>query len=466
MQPESSQVLDKILQSETDLDEAQILDYLLPPTGAHYSWNDIDKALEAFNIEVERVQRDNNDQFDQVLDENVQQKLKSLCSDLKKTQSDVMSLHHNISHAKEQFMKVRTICKGDLVKGRTELLENEKDLRQSLQRHKFANVILFFDKFLEHLDLSVESCRKLLAYNSSEYKQSFDWTYYHQAMFLLRACGKTMIDIDKFERLYLSKLEYLRGLVLKQSLDQIDLNNFIQFQTTYSLESQFDVLVDQTFENQSTQRMDFGLFAHNQGVRNILNSSNAIKYELFQEKLEKLGSITVECCRLLIDLNLGYIEAHFTEGINIDRLNGCDNGTAETQTSNQQILPLYAFSPQEYITQIGQHLLTLRKQTEQFDHIDSRPLKLALEYLQQAQNVQIDVRSCVSVTDIILKCISRHCIRSLEGRTSNSILSRLTPNGRRQLATDAMYLDNVLEDLGLLTANEPHVEKFKSLFAQ
>ena len=129
---------------------------------------------------------------------------------------------------------------------------------------------------------------------------------------------------------------------------------------------------------------------------------------------------------------------------------------------------MYAFSPQEYITQIGQHLLTLRKQTEKYDQMehDKRPLELALRSLSTLEFIEFGVKSCKKVTEIVLKCIARLCIRSFLGRTSNSVMSRLTENGRRQLSTDALYLDNVLEDLGALNTNEANVMKFKALLIE
>lgn len=463
---EKNSILDKILHSNERLDRAQVLNLILPPREQSYSWHQVNESLQAFNDEVEQIQRDSNDQFDKVLDEKMQEKLKNLSSELGRTQLDVINLQHNIAQTREQFESFKKICNSNIVRDRHELLLTEKNLRQSLQNSRFQSVMDYFDRFLKHLELSIGACKKMLVYSSTNYAQAFEWTHYHRAMFLLRACGKTMIEIDRFERLYQSRPSSLSGIIFKQPIDKMDLNNFIEFQTTYSLESQLDVIVEQTDKQATpTQRSDFNQFSLSPDIASVLNSSNSIEYVLFKSLMEKLGSITVECCQLLIDLNLNYIEAHFTDGINIDKLNGCDS-TTPAKAVEQQIMPLYAFSPQEYITQIGQHLLTLRKQTEQFDQIDNRPLRLALEYLQHAHNVHLDVRLCSTVTEIILKCIARHCIRSLIGRTTNSILSKLTPNGRRQLATDAMYLDNVLEDLNLLDSNEPHVDKFKSLFSQ
>lgn len=457
---QAKQILAKIINSDDSLPINHILELVLPPKHSDYSIQEIEDTLRSVYNEVEQVQRDHNDKFDLILDEPVQEKLKNLCQDLHKTQLDVMKLQCDIAFAKEQHDIVTTVCNSKVIQERRELLEKEQNLKKSLQQMKFHPVRDFFHKFVNHLDTSIATCRKLLAYQASNYQQTFDWGHYHQTMFLLRACGKTVIDIDRLERLYQSGID-LVSVAFKQPTDKMDLNNFIELRATYSLESQMDVLLDE-----HNQRCDFGQFIMAQNVRAILDSREEINFELFRSDLEKLKSITIDCCRLIIDLNLNYIEAHFTDGINIDKLNGSSNTPTTLPSTDEQTLPSYAFSPQEYITQIGQHLLTLRKQTEQFDQINNEPLKLALESLEQAQNIPLDVKSCKTITEIVLRCIARHCIRSLIARTTNSILSKLTTNGRTQLATDVMYLDNVLEDLGLLGPSEPNVEKFKSLFTQ
>lgn len=455
---QTRQILENIINSEEPMPTKDVLDLLLPPIDKTYSIQDIDNSLKQIHGDIEDIQRDNNDNFDQILDESVQEKLKNLCQDLHKTQLDIMKLQCDIAYTREQYDTVKNVCNSKVVQDRRELLEREQALRKSLQQSKFRPAKEFYDRFIGYLDASVATCRQMVSYYASNYLQTFDWGQYHQCMFFLRACGRAFVDIDRFERLYQSDV-HMAGITFKQPIDKLDMVSFIELKTSYTIESQVDVIVDD-----QSKRQEFGSFITNQNVREVLESTKAVDYDLFQQDVEKLRTITTECCRLLIDLNLNYIEAHFTEGINIDKLNGCDAySTAAGPPTNDQALPSYAFSPQAYINQIGEHLLTLRKHTMQFDQADNRPIMIALDYLEFAQNIPLDVRSCKSVTEIILRCIARHCIRSLVGRTTNSILSKLTQNGRRQLATDASYLDNVLEDLGLLGSNEPNIEKFKSL---
>ena len=147
-------------------------------------------------------------------------------------------------------------------------------------------------------------------------------------------------------------------------------------------------------------------------------------------------------------------------------MNGYGTTTVTCEDPPVEALPSYAFSPQDYITQIGLHLLALKKQTEKFDQIDNEPLMRALSYLKFVTNCEVDVAKFQSATEIVLKCVARQIIRSLVGRTTVSILAQLNGNGLKQIATDAMYLDGVLKDLNLLDNSDPFVDRFKSLFSK
>lgn len=454
MQVES--ILQSIINSTEKLTVNAILDVVLPKKDGSYSITDIENQLCLFRDEIESLQHESSNYFDTLLDTNITDKFQNMYQRLHNVQLDVMKLQCEIAFTKEQYDAVSATCNNPIVRERKEMLIIENNLRKTLQQSKFEPIKEFFDRFAIFLEATTTNCTKICSYNSSNYLQFFDWTHYHSVIFLLRACGKALIDLGKFERLYQSDLDIV-DMTFKQPLDQMDFKNFIELPESCPLESHLEITL-----REGPHRQEFKEILTNPDIMVLLSSETPANYLVFEPLREKFKSITINCCKLLINLNMNYIEAHFTDGINIDKLNGGD----DVDSSDQQPLPLYAVSPQEYIIQIGQHLLTLRKQTDQFESPSNESLKRSLEFLQQAQDFPIDIQVQATVTDIVMRCIARHCIRSLLGRSSNSILSKLTPKGRRQLATDALYLDNVLEDLGLLDNNEPNIHKFKSLLSQ
>lgn len=431
------------------------IDHILPPKSGSYQAEEIDKLIQFHKDEIEVEQRKNNDLFDTALDLNTVQRLQGFQSQVNKLQLAILKLQCDISYVKEQYYTVESIKENPIIKERYEMLDEERELKQSLQQLKFKPIVDFFELYASHLEATILGGRRFCSQQTAtNIHQLFDWSQYHQVVLLLRACGKAILDMDKFERLYQSSSSIV-SIAFKQPLESMQFNNFIEFYDTFSLDTQLVT----TIENRG-ETID-------QTLSDLHISDSAFEYKLLGTILTRIRMATVECCRLLVDVNMSYIEAHLTDGINIDKLNGTENPAFSASSQEDNSLPLYALSPQEYITQIGQHLLTLRKHTEQFDASDQNaPLKLALECLQQAQDIPIDVRSYKTVTEVIMRCIARHCIRSLLGRTSNSIVSKLTTRGRRQLATDALYLDNVLEDLRLLDPSEPNIGKFKSLLSQ
>lgn len=451
--------LEEIFISDKPLTESELIDKILPVRhDGQYTLDEIGMKLRSFHDSLEEIQNDYNNRFNSVLDQATREKLANLYGELQGTQMKVMKLQYDIARTRENFETIKPLCDNPLIRERRDITAREKQLQEQLQQMKFEPIRNFFERFVNHLNSSVANCRKLFFYRASNYSQAFEWAHYHQAMYLMKACGKTISDIERVEYLFAHESK-LNSMNFKQQIEKMDLNNFIEFPALYSIESQLEVV------DEKNQRLSFDQYISNIPVEDMMINKDCLSNttEYLGVVSQRLRTITTDCCGLLIDLNLNYIEALFTDGINVDKLNKADNELNPQSSGKDETLPFYAFSPQEYITQIGQHLLTLRKQTEQFDTVGNEPLKLALGLLEHAQNLKMDVKSCKTVTETVLKCIARHCIRSLLGRTSHSILSRLTTNGRRQLITDALYLDNVLEDLSLLDPSEPYVEKFKNL---
>lgn len=444
-----------IVENIEGLDPGSLLSVLLPKKSDSYSIEEVQNRLYLSRDEIEGLQRGSNNVFDATISEETLNQLKNLYQKIHNTHLDVLRLQCQIAFTKEQYEEVNMIRGNPIVRERQEIASKEEHIRRSLQQLKFGPVNEFFNKFATYLCDSVADCQKVSLHYAAKYLQLFDWTQYHQAIFLLRACGKALIDINKFERIYQSDL-VINSITFKQPIEHMDFKNFIEFQDTYSIESQLEFNIG---SNHQRREMKDLLLEPN--LVAIVNSKRPIDYVVFKSLHSRFKSTTVECCRLIVELNMNYIEAYLTDGINIDKLNGGEN--ASLTPMDDQNMPLYALSPQEYITQIGQHLLTLRKQTEQFDNMDNESLRYGLLSLSEAQNIPINVETYKTVTEIIMRCTARHCVRSLLARTNNSIISKLTQNGKRQLATNALYLDNVLEDLGLLDPSEPNVEKFKNL---
>ncbi|GAB0089167.1 Conserved oligomeric Golgi complex subunit 7 [Sergentomyia squamirostris] len=110
-------------------------------------------------------------------------------------------------------------------------------------------------------------------------------------------------------------------------------------------------------------------------------------------------------------------------------------------SSSSTDLPDYSFAPQEYITQVGQYLMTLPQHLEPFLLSPSDSLRRSLEIA--------DEKYATSATsgDVLLSLIADECC-ALYMETIYKI-GNLNNSAAKQLATDIDYLGNVLEELGL-----------------
>lgn len=117
-------------------------------------------------------------------------------------------------------------------------------------------------------------------------------------------------------------------------------------------------------------------------------------------------------------------------------------------------LPDFSFAPQEYITQIGQYLMTLPQHMEPFLLRENPALALALTVADAEYDTSgtRDQTQGEGFADVLLDLVARGVCQTF----CECILgiSELSPGGCKQLATDIDYLGNVLEDLGL-SLSEP-----------
>ncbi|XP_015429189.1 PREDICTED: conserved oligomeric Golgi complex subunit 7 [Dufourea novaeangliae] len=129
--------------------------------------------------------------------------------------------------------------------------------------------------------------------------------------------------------------------------------------------------------------------------------------------------------------------------------------SAEVNTLSQLSadLPDYSFSPQEYITQVGQYLMTLPQHLEPFLLRENPSLTQALK----AADPQYAQGSSESgFTGILLDIIAKRTCQMFLDQTLG--ICQLSSAACKQLATDIDYLGNVLEELGLaLSENLQHM---------
>ncbi|KAJ8961428.1 hypothetical protein NQ318_014675 [Aromia moschata] len=119
-------------------------------------------------------------------------------------------------------------------------------------------------------------------------------------------------------------------------------------------------------------------------------------------------------------------------------------------TLHNSDLPDYSFTPQEYITQIGQYLMTLPQHLEPFLFRDNPSLACALKAVDIEYNNAADGEDALA--SVFLKVVARGTCQVFCERIMS--ICELSQPASRQLAHDINYLNNILEELGMsLTEN-------------
>lgn len=113
-------------------------------------------------------------------------------------------------------------------------------------------------------------------------------------------------------------------------------------------------------------------------------------------------------------------------------------------------LPQFSLSPQGYITEVGQYLMTIPQHIEPFILHDNPPLQTALRNCQMHHSVDQDISN--NVADYLLECLAR----GISDCYYDNILKipYLSQSGTNQLITDIGYFCDVLDDLGLTPSTE------------
>ncbi|XP_031848489.1 conserved oligomeric Golgi complex subunit 7 isoform X3 [Nomia melanderi] len=219
------------------------------------------------------------------------------------------------------------------------------------------------------------------------------------------------------------------------------------------------LVIDITETNNKLQSTAVSVFY--QYKKFLLNSSSQTELENLVASFQKeettiLDSIMKSIHKLCSDLHRATYEVIFapifTQLLLVQKAPAWSTDASRLSQLSAD-LPDYSFSPQEYITQVGQYLMTLPQHLEPFLLRENPSLTLALK-AADPQYAQGSTES--GFTGILLDIIAKRICQMFLDQTLG--LSQLTSAACKQLATDIDYLGNVLEELGLsLSENLQHM---------
>ncbi|XP_059098482.1 conserved oligomeric Golgi complex subunit 7-like [Tigriopus californicus] len=187
----------------------------------------------------------------------------------------------------------------------------------------------------------------------------------------------------------------------------------------------------------------------------LLDSGAMLKLDTFYEKV-KQGSnypILAKCLKLVskvcaeLQLTTFTIIFHpIQEELNMVSDLELWKSASAGSDSTEQDMPDFSFSPHEYITQIGQYLMTLPQHLEPYMTNENPALARAFQERVFPYCSGIGENCEQNPADFILACITQASCDTYQGVILK--IPTLSTNSTKQLACDVAYLGDILEDLG------------------
>ncbi|KAK0159641.1 hypothetical protein PV327_010735 [Microctonus hyperodae] len=268
----------------------------------------------------------------------------------------------------------------------------------------------FFKQYIEKYNY----CLKQIERRMSKHE---DWNLFQMCLTLLQTIGELLVQIEQFEKTLVINI--------------VEVNNKLSSSTISEFKQYKILLLTQAGRNELNELI---LSLQNNDTT-ILNSIKKLIYKLCGD----LHRTTYEVIFAPIYTQLMFIQKAPAWSNNINNDTGNDN----IMNLNAD-LPDFSFAPQEYITQVGQYLMTLPQHLEPFLLRDNPSLMYALK----AADTQYTTGSSESsFTDILLGIIAKGTCQMFQDQALS--ISELNSSACKQLATDIDYLGNVLDELGL-----------------
>uniref|UniRef100_A0A673BXR4 Conserved oligomeric Golgi complex subunit 7 n=1 Tax=Sphaeramia orbicularis TaxID=375764 RepID=A0A673BXR4_9TELE len=299
-----------------------------------------------------------------------------------------------------------------------------------------------FTKYVSDFSTTLQSIRKKCkledALSSSVFQE--DWTAFQNSVRIIATCGELLRQCGAFEQQLSNKILGTAGKYLSES---------------YSPRSLAGIQEATSTDRKSTAKNPWQEY-------NYLQRGNMAEYNSLMEVLYSLkekgtgnSNLLAEPRAALTRLNQQANQLAFDSVFLQIKHQLCLVSKMESQEapgfgeSYTEDLPTFSLSPQEYITNIGQYLMSLPLHLEPFVTQEDPALELALHAgkLPFPPEQGDDLAELDNTADYWLGSIARATMQTY--CDAILLIPQLSPHSTKQLATDIDYLSNVMDALGL-----------------
>ncbi|XP_062331248.1 conserved oligomeric Golgi complex subunit 7 [Osmerus eperlanus] len=299
-----------------------------------------------------------------------------------------------------------------------------------------------FTKYVSDFSTTLQSVRRKCRLEDTPSSAAFqeDWTTFQNSVRIIATCGELLRQCGAFEQQLSNKILGTAGKYLSES---------------YSPRSLAGIQEAGSTERKSSARNPWQEY-------NYLQRSDMVEYNSLMEVLYSLkekgtgnSSLLAEPRVALTRLNQQANQLAFDSVFLQIKHQLCLVSTMESREaggfgeSYAEDLPTFSLSPQEYITNIGQYIMSLPLHLEPFVTQEDPALELALHAgkLPFPPEQGDDLPELDNTADYWLGSIARATMQTY--CDAILLIPELTAHSTKQLATDIDYLSNVMDALGL-----------------
>ncbi|KAH7962147.1 hypothetical protein HPB52_014649 [Rhipicephalus sanguineus] len=272
--------------------------------------------------------------------------------------------------------------------------------------------------------------------SSSKLDELDSWTMFQYALKCMQTAGEISIQLAAFDKSITANI--------KTALKQLHIQK-----------STFDGSDEATEDKKGNILNDHSTLllpsVMQRSLRDFATQVHLEDFVAFPESMRAIAKLCTEFTKFTFDTVFAEVQRHFSSVPSL-KVWSLENPDGVLTTD----LPAFSISPMEYITQIGQYLLTIPQHIEPFIVEENEALSTALKHSSLPH--VIEGISTDHVADYLLGCVAQATMYTYIDTVMQ--IEKLTRQASAQLATDISYLCNVLDDLGL-----PPLESLQHLVA-
>lgn len=300
-----------------------------------------------------------------------------------------------------------------------------------------------FTKYVSDFSTTLQSIRKKCKLEESLSSSVFqeDWSAFQNSVRIISTCGELLRQCGAFEQQLSNKILGTAGKYLSDSYSPRSLAGI---QEASSTDRKSSSSRNPWQEYNYLQRGNMAEYSSLMEVLYSLKEKATGNSSLLAEPRSALTRLNQQANQLAFDSVFLQIKQQLCLVSKIETQEAAGLGESYTED-----LPTFSLSPQEYITNIGQYLMSLPLHLEPFVTQEDPALEMALHAgkLPFPPEQGDDLPELDNTADYWLGSIARATMQTY--CDAILLIPQLSPRSTKQLATDIDYLSNVMDALGL-----------------